>query len=197
MSGIRAVTLEDLMGLQRYEQQRDEIRRRIIDLKRRRRVSVGDEITLVFENHDTVFFQVQEMLRAEQITDIDAIRQELDVYNQLLPRPGELSATLFIEITDQNRVEERLNRLIGLDETVRLEIGNEFSIPAQFEPGRSREDRLSAVQYIRFALPERARAAFADPAVPVRIVVDHPNYHAGACVEGTVRRALAEDLCEA
>jgi hypothetical protein len=194
MSAIRPVTLADVMGLERYEAERDRIRRRIIDLKRARRVSLGDEISLVFENHDTVWFQIHEMLRTEHITDIDAIRQELDVYNALLPAPGELSATLFIEITEQDKIEERLLRFIGIDESVRIEIGDEFSVPAQFEPGHSREDRLSAVQYIRFALPEAARSAFDDPAVAVRIVADHPNYRAQAVIDGAVRESLTEDL---
>jgi hypothetical protein len=194
MAGIRPVTLDDVMGLARYEAEREQIRRRIIALKRDRRVALGDEISLVFENHDTVSFQIHEMLRAEQITEIDGIRRELEVYNGLLPSPGELSATLFIEITDQARIEERLCGLLGIDEALRLEIGSNCAIPAQFDPAQSREDRLSAVQYIRFALPEEARRAFADPAVPVRLVADHPNYRAVTPLEGPLRASLTEDL---
>jgi hypothetical protein len=194
MAGIRPVTLDDVMGLARYEAEREQIRRRIIELKRDRRVALGDEVTLVFENHATVSFQVHEMLRAEQITDIDGVRRELEVYNGLLPKPGELSATLFIEITEEDRIEERLLGLLGIDAAVRLEIGTEFAIPAQFDPGQSREDRLSAVQYIRFALPAEARRAFADPAVPVRLMADHPNYLAETRIEGPVRASLTEDL---
>src|SRR4029434_3808044 len=103
-SSIRPVTLNDVVGLERYEALRDEIRRRIIALKRSRRVSVGPEITFVFENHDTVYFQIQEMLRAERITDLDAVRAELEVYNALLPQPGGLSATLLIQLTEQEEV---------------------------------------------------------------------------------------------
>jgi hypothetical protein len=90
-SSIRPVSLDDVVGLERYEVVRNEIRRRIIELKRSRRLSVGPDVTFVFENHDTVYFQIQEMLRAERITDLDAVRAELEVYNALLPQPGELS----------------------------------------------------------------------------------------------------------
>lgn len=191
---IEPLTLQDVLGLERYERERDEIRRRTIELKRNRRVEVGGQVTLVFENRDTVFFQVQEMLRAERVTDLDAIRAELDVYNASLPKPGELSATLFIEITEEEQIRPRLLELIGIDESVRLEVGDRFLVRGEFEPGRSREDKLSAVQYVRFALPAGARAAFLDPSVGVRIVIDHPNYKASASIEGGVRQSLSEDL---
>lgn len=190
---IRPVTLDDVVGLERYEAVRDEVRRRVIALKKARRVSVGPELTFVFENHDTVFFQVQEMLRAERITDLDAVRAELAVYNALLPAAGELSATLLIEITDQADVAARLLAFLGIDEHVALVIGA-HRVPAEFEPGRSREDKLSAVQYVRFPLPPAARAAFADATLPARLVVDHPNYRYEAVLDGVVRASLAADL---
>src|SRR5215470_1248611 len=139
-SSIRPVTLDDVVGLDRYEAIRDDVRRRIIALKRGRRVSVGPDVTFVFENHDTIYFQVQEMLRAERITDLDAVRDELAVYNALLPQPGELSATMLIEITQQDRIEERLLRLLGIDEAVCLQVGERHRVPAIFEPGRSKAD---------------------------------------------------------
>ncbi|MBX3028148.1 DUF3501 family protein [bacterium] len=190
---IRPVTLDDVVGLERYEAIRDEVRRRVIALKKARRVAVGPELTFVFENHDTVYFQIQEMLRAERITDLDAVRAELAVYNALLPAPGELSATLLIEITDQQDVAARLLQFLGIDECVALMIGDR-RVPGEFEAGRSREDKLSAVQYVRFALPPAARAAFADPSEPVRLVVDHPRYRYEAAIAGAVRASLAADL---
>ncbi|MGH7859685.1 MAG: DUF3501 family protein, partial [Candidatus Binatia bacterium] len=100
---MRRVTLDDIIGLPRYEEIRDGFRRRVIELKKHRRVSVGDRITFVFENFDTVHFQIQEMLRAERIVDVDHIRDEIDVYNALLPGSGELSATMLIELEDSSR----------------------------------------------------------------------------------------------
>lgn len=191
---IRPVTLDDVVGPERYEAIRDELRRRVIALKKARRVSVGPELTLVFENHETVRFQIQEMVRAERITDLDAVRAELAVYNALLPKPGELSATLLIEITDPAAdVPARLLGFLGLDEHVALMVGDR-RVAAEFEPGRSREDKLSAVQYVRFALPPAVRAAFADPSQPVRLVVDHPRYRHETALAGEVRASLATDL---
>lgn len=192
--GIHPVTLEEIVGLERYEELREQLRREIIEYKRGRRIEVGPEIDLVFENHATIFFQIHEMLRAERITDLDAVRDEIAVYNSLLPAPGELSATLLIGITEKERIEERLVRLIGIDEHVWLEVGAEAPIRASFEPGRSRADRLSAVQYIRFALPPAARVAFLDQAVPARIRIAHPHYAAEAVLDGAVRASLSDDL---
>jgi hypothetical protein len=193
-SSIRPVTLDDVVGLDRYEVMRDEVRRRIIELKRSRRLSVGPDVTFVFENHDTVYFQIQEMLRAERITDLDAVRAELQVYNALLPQPGELSATMLIEITEPEHIAERLLSLLGIDEAVWLQVGSLPRIAAQFEPGRSKEDKLSAVQYLRFLLPPDARAAFLDPAGPVNLVIDHPRYQAQSAVAGSTRASLSDDL---
>lgn len=189
----RPVTIDEVFGLDRYERERDDIRRRIIAAKKNRRVGVGDCVTFIFENHDTVFFQIHEMLRAERITDLDAVREELRVYNELLPRPGGLSATMMIEITEQGDIEPRLLRLLGIDECVFLEVGSDRA-RGEFEPGRSREDRISAVQYVRFQLPPPAIAAFADDSVPVTLRIDHANYRAATLIEGLVRRALAQDL---
>jgi hypothetical protein len=193
-SPIRPVTLDDVVGLERYEAIRDEVRRRIIDLKRGRRLSVGPEVTFVFENHDTVYFQIQEMLRAERISDLDAVRDELAVYNALLPQPGELSATMLIEITQEERIAERLLGFLGIDEAVGLYVGTTARVAALFESGRSREDKLSAVQYLRFALPAAVRRDFLDPAVPVRLAIELPGYRAAAAVEGRVRASLCDDL---
>ena len=193
-SSIRPVTLDDVVGLERYEAVRDETRRRIIALKRARRVSVGPDVTFVFENHDTVYFQIQEMLRAERITDLDAVRDELAVYNALLPKPGELSTTMLIEITEQEGIAERLLSFLGIDEAVWLDIGTDHHLQAVFEPGRSREDKLSAVQYVRFVVPRDAQRAFLDAGVAARLRIDHPNYRASAPLEGSVRASLSEDL---
>jgi len=190
---MRPVTLDDVSGLGRYEKMRDEFRRRIIALKRARRVAVGDCMTFVFENFDTVLFQIQEMLRAENITDIDRVRDEIEVYNELIPAANELSATLLIEITEQERIRPRLQSLIGIDECVRLEIGARATA-AVFEGGRSKEDKLSAVQYVRFQLDPQAVRDFQREDVPVRLIVDHPNYRASSAVEGVVRESLRCDL---
>lgn len=190
---MRLVSLDDITGLGRYEAIRDEFRRRIIQLKRARRVSVGDRVTFVFENFDTVLFQIQEMLRAESIGDLDKVREEIAVYNELIPAPGELSSTMLIEITQEEDIRAELVRLIGIDECVRLEVG-EHRIAGVFEGGRSKEDKLSAVQYVRFAFDDAARRAFLDPQIAARLVIEHTSYRASTPIDGAVRQSLSLDL---
>ena len=190
---MKPLTLDEIVGLDRYERERDAFRRRIIELKKRRRVAVGDEITFVFENRATVLFQIQEMLRAEHITDLDKVREEVDCYNELLPHAGELSSTMLIEITEQEQIRPRLVSLIGIDRAVRLEVGDHV-IRGEFEPGRSTEDNLSAVQYVRFRFDPESRERFVAGTGAARLVIDHPNYHAVAVLEDSVRASLAADL---
>jgi len=191
---MKKVTLDEILGQERYERVRDDFRRRIIALKKNRRVSVGPHITFVFENHETVLFQIQEMLRAEHITDLDKVRFEVDVYNGLIPEEGSLSATMFIEITEQERIRSELIRLIGVDTAVFLHVGEQFSVPAVFEAGRSKENNLSAVQYVRFFFSPEARAAFCDEQQPASLVITHPNYQALTVLPPEVRHMLAAEV---
>ncbi|MGE0825964.1 MAG: DUF3501 family protein [Candidatus Binatia bacterium] len=191
---MQKISINEVVGPERYNHVRDQIRREIIALKNIRRVAVGDAISFVFENRDTVKFQIQEMLRTEHITDLDQIRSEVDVYNEMIPDDGELSATMFIEMTQQEQIRPQLVRLIGIDSAVSLHIGQQFVLPAQFEGGRSTEDNLSAVQYVRFSFSPEAKAAFRDDSQEVAIVIDHPQYRARTILKPETRHALAADL---
>ena len=191
---MQKVTLDEIVGLERYEKIRDDFRCRIIELKKYRRVSVGDRITFVFENHDTVLFQIQEMLRTERITHIDKIRFEVDTYNELAPNDRELSTTMLIEITEQARIRPELVRLLGIEKAVSLQVGDSFTIPGVFEAGRSTEDNLSAVQYVRFPFSSEAQIAFQDEHNDMRLVINHPHYQAQTRLSPEVRRSLAADL---
>jgi len=191
---MEKLKLSDIRGPRLYSGFRDDLRKKVMELKRPRRIDVGDRVTLVFENRATLIFQVEEMLRAEHITEPDRIQDELDVYNSLMPGRGELSATLFLGITDQARIKDELHRFIGLDEHVYLVIGGE-RVRAQFEPGRQEADRISAVQYIRFALSAAQREGLRGSA-PLALVVDHPNYQHEAVLGEDSRRSLAADLDE-
>ena len=186
------VVLEDIVGNAAYEKKREQSRQRIIELKRNRRVSVGDKVTLVFENRDTVIFQIQEMMRAERISDLDKIREEIDVYNELIPASGELSATLFLEIEDQTHLREDLLKFLGIDESVYLKVGN-HSIHARFEEGHSKEDKISAVQYVKFPFSEAIVQAFVK-GEKTELVIDHPNYHARTVIGSDTRQSLVKDL---
>lgn len=192
---MRPIDQRDIVDIARYEMERPAFRSRIIALKKHRRVQVGELITLVFENRDTVRFQVQEMMRAERIVTPERIQEEIDTYNQLIPGPNTLSATLLVEITDQERLRETLDRFIGIDHggTTFLVIGGE-RIEAEYEGGRSKEDRISAVHYVTFALTAGQAEAFTSVETPASIEVLHGSYAASAPVPPSVRASLAEDL---
>ena len=189
---MRKVAIDDIVGLAGYEEIRQDFRRRIIELKQKRRISLGDRVSLVFENRDTVIFQVQEMLRVERITDLDKIRHEIATYNQLIPDSGELSATLFLEIEDQTDLREELVKFKGIEEAISLRIAA-HRLPAHFELGRSKEDKLSAVQYIRFRFDDQALEAFISGA-RAELVIDHWNYQAAVVLQPETQISLAEDL---
>jgi hypothetical protein len=189
---MKKISLDDILGFSAYESIRQKFREEIIETKKKRRISVGDKVSLVFENRDTVVFQIQEMLRAERISDLDKIREEIAVYNELIPNPGELSATLFLEIEDQSHLREDLLKFVGIDEAVSLKVG-EHVVPGQFEQGRSKEDKISAVQYVKFPFDAQARQALVD-GEPAEVVIDHPNYKARSVLGAESRQSLAQDL---
>jgi hypothetical protein len=191
---MKPITLDDIRGIAAYEKVRAEYRQRIIDLKKKRRMAVGDKVSLVFENRDTVIFQIQEMMRAERITDLDKIREEIEVYNGMIPQPGELSATLFLEIEDQSHLREDLLKFLGIDEAVFFKIGTR-KIYARFEEGRSKEDKISAVQYMKFPFTADDRVAFAG-LEEATLCIDHANYKAAVHLDGENRQALLADLKE-
>jgi hypothetical protein len=189
---MKKIVLDDILGFTAYEKVRQQFRDNIIEKKKRRRIAVGDKVSLVFENRDTVIFQIQEMLRAERIADLDKIREEIAVYNELIPNPGELSATLFLEIEDQSHLRDDLLKFLGIDESVFLKVG-ERSIQGRFEEGRSKEDKISAVQYVRFPLDAQARTAFLR-GERAELIIDHPNYNARVVLAPEAQQSLAEDL---
>jgi hypothetical protein len=191
---VEKITLTDVMGLPEYEAMRDAMRSHVIELKKQRRVPLGDRISLVFENRETVLYQIQEMVRAEHITSADAIQAEIDVYGPSIPERNQLSATMFIEITEQDAIRSELDRLIGVNERLRLRIGERQAVPGVFEPGWSREDRIAAVQYVKFPLTPEQAEAFKNGHEPVFIEVDHPSYQASTRIDEAVRRELAREI---
>ena len=192
---MKPLELSEILNLVEYERVRDARRRLIVELKKARRVAVGPYLTFVFENRETVWFQIQEMVRAERIVDEAKIAEEVEVYNALLPKPGELAATLMIEIEEAAQIKPVLDRLLGIDTRgyVRMTIDGR-PITGTFEAGHSDEERgkLSAVHFVRFALPPDGRARFATS--EVALVVEHPNERARAVLSDEMQKSLLEDL---
>jgi hypothetical protein len=192
MSLVRPITRRDIKGPALYATIRDDYRNRVIQLKRPRRVLIGDRVSLVFENRHTLTLQIEEMCRAENLTQDAQIEAEIEVYNELMPTADSLSATLFIELPPEEDPYVALKQLVGLDEHVILHVGP-HAIRAAFEPGRSTEDRISAVQYTRYRLSAEARAALLTPGTKLAVEIDHPNYrHRVECSE-EMRASLAGD----
>ena len=192
---MRQLETSEILNLVEYEKVRDARRRELIELKKRRRVSVGRYLTFVFENRETVWFQIQEMVRAERIVDEAKIAEEVGVYNTLLPGPGELAATMLIEISEALQIKPVLDKLLGIDtrDYVRLTVGPHVVV-GDFETGHSDEERgkLAAVHFVRFKLPPEARRTFRD--AEVTLVVEHPNERARTVLSDATKRALLHDL---
>jgi len=189
------LTLDDIFDLRAYEREREGFRARIIELKRLRRVSVGPVVTLVFENRDTIRFQIQEMARAERILTDEGIQAELDVYNALIPEAGQLSATLFVELTSEEEMHHWLPRLVGIERAVVVRAdGTEVRcIPEEEHEAQLTRDAITAsVHYIRFEFTPEQVEAFS--AGPVRLGVDHPEYKEETELSETTRMSLLEDL---
>jgi Protein of unknown function (DUF3501) len=191
---VPKLTLDDISDLREYERERDEFRRHIVEMKKRRRVQLGDLLTITFENTDTMRFQIQEMARVERMLTDEQIRNEVDTYNQLIPEANELSGTLFIEIDDKERLYEWLPKLIGIQRAVSIWLHDGASVPstAEDEERLTREETTTTVHYLKFRFTPEQVDAFA--AGPVRIVVDHPNYNAVVELTEEQRSELTGDL---
>lgn len=191
---MQKLTVDDILDVRAYERGRDAFRRDIIEQKRRRRIQLGPIVTLVFENTETMRFQVQEMARAERMATDEQIAHEVATYNALIPDTGELSATMFLELEDEWALREWLPRLVGIQRHVALSFPG--AVVRGYDPEEerlTREDVTAAVHFLKF--PVGIEHAGALRAGPVEIVVDHPAYEARAVLDTDQRERFADELC--
>ena len=191
----RRLTRADILPLDEYVKIRHERRREITELKKHRRLEVGPFATFYFENFDTMWQQVQEMLYIEKGGDAQ-IADELAAYNPLIPQGGELVATVMFEIDDPKRRETSLARLGGIENCAFIEVAGE-RIHGEPDPTRentSPDGKASAVQFIRFPFTPAPIAALNTPGTQVLIGFDHRNYGHMAVMPEPVRAALSEDF---
>jgi hypothetical protein len=193
---MRKLTVDDIADHRAYERERDDFRRHIIDLKRRRRVALGDLLSIVFENTDTMRWQVQEMARAERMLSDDAIAGEVATYNELIPEPGELSGTLFVELTDDTRLREWLPKLVRVQHYVHVELPDGACVDAipEDDDRLTREDVTATVHYLKFPFTPEQQRSFADG--PTFLLVDHPGYTVRTELTPDQRAALASDFAD-
>jgi hypothetical protein len=182
---VRTVERREITDYQTYEETREAFRRDVLRAKDLRRVHVGGHLTLLFENALTVRYQVQEMMRAERIVKERDVAHELATYNALLGGPGEIGATLLIEVDDPVERRERLARWRSLPAHLHLELEDGTRVTGRFDDAQADEEKLSAVQYVKFDVAGR---------VPVAVVCDHPALAARTALRPEQRAALAADL---
>jgi hypothetical protein len=192
---MKPVRRDEVMGLADYETVRDRFRARVIEEKKLRRFALGDKASALFENHDTVLMQIQEMLRTERITREAAIAHEIETYNQLVPGDHELSATVMIGIPDAAERDAFLAKAVGFQKHIALVVDGE-RIGATWEKSRELEDTASAVNYVKFALGPKAEAHLREQKknAKVAMVVDHPDYQVTVPVPPQTLASLVEDF---
>jgi hypothetical protein len=192
---MKPIDIAEIMSFEQWDRVRPILRPLFIHEKARRRLAVGEHLTLLFENAQSVWYQIQEMLRVERIEDGDAVTHELETYNELIPREDELSATMLIEYTDAKERDLALKGLVGLDRHLRL-VADGRAVNAIFAGTQIAEDAVSSVQFVRFPLPRGLGASFIDLAQKgaLRIEVDHPMLAARVPIDAALAQALHEDL---
>lgn len=192
---MKPIILSDLMNIIEYEKVRNDYRSELMDYKKMRRISLGPNITVTFENRKTMKFQIQEMMRAERMVHDNQIQEEIDVYNSLLPLVNGLSATLFIEVTDEAQIRPVLNQFIGLTDVkaVYFEIEDQ-KVYAEFETGREESNKISSVHYIQFNFNATAKAAFFDNPESVKLIINYKNYNYTETINEKMYKSWSEDL---
>jgi hypothetical protein len=182
---MKTVRREELLDLTAYEKSRPEIRRQVLQAKAVRRVHLGDSLTFLFENTETIRYQIQEMLRAERIVREEEIAHELETYNELLGKGGELGCTLLIEIDDPQERDQQLRRWLALPRHVYLRASSGRLVRAAYDPRQVGENRLSSVQYLKFDVGGE---------VPVAVGSDLAGLTLEAALSPEQRSALETDL---
>lgn len=190
---MRTIARGEILPIAEYETIRPHFRARIIEEKRARRLQLGEHLSAVFENRDTVLYQIQEMLRTERITAEPAILHEIETYNDLVPAAGQLSLTLFVEIPDRDTRERMLVELAGLEDTISLEVDGE-RFPAQGDFAGVLPGRTTAVHYFKFTLSAAAQEAIRQRRARAAVIVGHPGHPVRGELGPQMLASLAADL---
>jgi Protein of unknown function (DUF3501) len=190
---MKSISRDELLDMAAYERIRENFLRSVLLRKRSRYVKLGPNMTALFENRDSVLFQIQEMLRTERITQEKAILHELETYNALVPGDRELSATLFIEYQERDERERMLVALAGLEDKFRLRVGSEL-LPVIPDQRGADHERTMAVHYVKFPLTEAALAALKAGSAEVALEVEHPQYSAGTPLSPATLQSLRDDF---
>lgn len=192
----RLVTPNDILPYETYAKERKERRAKVTAMKRARRISVGPDATFYFENYDTMFHQIHEMLHIER-GGAEQVADELDAYNPLIPNGSELVATLMFEIDDEARRERELRRLTGVETQIHIELDGDVvdAVVPEGEIERTKADgKTSSVHFLHFPFTPAQIAKFRALKVRVILSITHPNYGHMALIDGETRASLAADF---
>tara|TARA_A100001011_G_C14063187_1_gene737021 strand:- start:195 stop:773 length:579 start_codon:yes stop_codon:yes gene_type:complete len=191
---MKLLSPESLINIFEYEKVRDDFRKEIILYKKSRRLSLGPNITVTFENERTLLFQIQEIMRAERIVKDEKIKEEIEIYNGLMPPKNGVSATLFIEITDEKRIKTVLNQFIGLtdNKTIFFDINGKKTY-AKFEEGREEEDKISSVHYLRFLFSDDDKKSFNENG-KIKLGISYKDYKYTEMLSDEMLTSLIEDI---
>ena len=186
---------QDLLTLEEYAEKRSSIRQETIQVKKLREVHLGSHIRMIFENKQTVQYQIQEMLRIEKIFESSEIQDELDVYNALVPNGSNLKATMMIEYPDVAERVEALSRLIGVEKSIYFQVdGHDKVFPICNEDlERETDVKTSAVHFMRFEFDQNMIADFVSGS-DVKVGSAHPNYDYETLLDSQSQEALSEDF---
>ncbi|MCS5646011.1 MAG: DUF3501 family protein [Candidatus Marinimicrobia bacterium] len=192
---MKSIASDTLMNIIEYEKVRHTYRQDIIAYKKNRRISLGPNVMLTFENEKTLTFQIQEIMRAERLVHDEQIQEEVDVYNTIMPPENGLSATLFIEVVEEAKIRPVLNKFIGLTDhqTLYLDINGE-KVYAEFEQGREEENKISSVHYVQFLFSNEQKNNFTDSESETKLGIDYKDYKYTETVPDGLQRSLCEDL---
>ena len=192
---MKSLAADTLMNIIEYEKVRHTYRQDIIAYKKNRRISLGPNVMLTFENEKTLTFQIQEIMRAERLVHDEQIQEEVDVYNTIMPPENGLSATLFIEVVEEAKIRPVLNKFIGLTDhqTLYLDINGE-KVYAEFEQGREEENKISSVHYVQFLFSNEQKNNFTDSESKTKLGIDYKDYKYTKTVPDGLQRSLCEDL---
>lgn len=182
---MQTVKRDEILDYVTYGERRDAIRQQVMQVKAPRRIHVGPHLTFLFENRDTVRYQIQEMVRAERIVKENDIAHELQTYNELLGGPGELGASLLIEIDDPAERAVKLVRWLNLMDHLYAKLADGTRVGVSFDRRQVGDERLSSVQYVKFAV---------GPKAPVALGSDHPDYRHEVALSPEQVAALQADL---
>lgn len=190
------ISKQDIIPLNTYRHGREDYVKKMIDYKKARRIKLGEHITILFENKNTVLFQILELLHSEDLEDPAEIEEYIDIYSGMLPGENELSATLFIELDDQVKLQDLLVKLKGIEHHLTLTVGSETN-QAVFEEEHNDRDFTTSVHYLKFPLSQTAvnllTRSSAD-SIDVKLNLNHPSMTTSVSLSPDNISSIQKDL---